>query len=185
MQLLFDFLPVIAFFAAYKLADIYVATAVLIVSVLVQSSIQWVRKRSLNTMQLVSAGLVLVFGGLTLAIHDKSFIMWKPTIVNWLFAAGFLVSHMRVFGGKPLVQRLMSSAEAEIYLSDSAWRHLNLMWVAFFLLLGVANLVVFRNFDEDTWVNFKLFGMLGLTLVFVVLQGMWIASRTQGAETRE
>lgn len=185
MQLLFDFLPVIAFFVAYKLADIYVATAVLIAAVFVQSVTQWVRKRRLNTMHLVSAGLVLVFGGLTLAIHDKTFIMWKPTIVNWLFAAGFLASQLRVFGGKPLVQRLMSSAETDIGLSDSAWKHLNLMWVVFFLVLGVVNLVVFTNFDEDTWVNFKLFGMLGLTLVFVVVQGMWIASRAQVAETRE
>jgi len=182
MQLLFDFLPIIAFFVAYKLADIYVATLVLIVAVVLQSAVQWLRKRKLNTMHLVSAGLVLVFGGLTLAIHDKQFIMWKPTIVNWLFAAGFLASQIKVFGGKPLVQRLMSSAEAGIDLSDSAWRHLNLMWVAYFLLLGIANLYVFRNFDEDTWVNFKLFGMLGLTLVFIVIQGMWVASRTQQGE---
>ena len=185
MQLLFDFLPVIAFFVAYKLADIYVATAVLIAAVLVQSAIQWVRKRSLNTMHLVSAGLVLVFGGLTLAIHDKTFIMWKPTIVNWLFAAGFLASQWRVFGGKPLVQRLMGTADAGIGLSGSTWRHLNLIWVAYFFILGMANLIVFRNFDEDTWVNFKLFGMLGLTLLFVVLQGMWIASRAEDVRPLE
>jgi intracellular septation protein len=184
MQLLFDFLPIIAFFIAYKLADIYVATLVLIVAVLIQSGIQWVRKRKLNTMHLISAGLVLVFGGLTLAIHDKSFIMWKPTIVNWLFAAGFLASQSRVFGGKPLVQRLMGSADAGIELPDSSWRHLNLMWVGYFVVLGIANLYVFRNFDEETWVNFKLFGMLGLTLIFVVVQGMWVASRTRQDEPK-
>ena len=185
MQLLFDFLPIIAFFIAYKLADIYVATLVLIVAVVIQSAVQWVRKRKLNTMHLVSAGLVLVFGGLTLAIHDKAFIMWKPTIVNWLFAGGFLASQLKVLGGKPLVQRLMSSAEAGIDLSDTSWRHLNLMWVAYFVVLGFANLYVFRNFDEDTWVNFKLFGMLGLTLVFIVVQGMWVASRTQQGATKQ
>jgi intracellular septation protein len=179
MQLLFDFLPIIAFFAAYKLADIYTATAVLIVAVLVQSAIQWTWKRKLNTMHLISAGLVLVFGGLTLVIHDKTFIMWKPTIVNWLFGAGFLASQWQVFGGKPLVRRLMSSAESGLALSDNSWRHLNLMWVAYFTLLGIANLVVFRNFDEATWVNFKLFGMLGLTLVFILLQGIWISSKAQ------
>jgi len=179
MQLLFDFLPVIAFFVAYKLADIYAATVVLIVAVLLQSAVQWYRKRKLNTMHLISAGLVLVFGGLTLAIHDKSFIMWKPTIVNWLFAAGFLASQLPVFGGKPLVQRLMGSADAGIELGDASWRHLNLMWVGYFVLLGVANLYVFRNFDEATWVNFKLFGMLGMTVVFIVIQGMWVASRTR------
>jgi len=185
MQLLFDFLPIIAFFIAYKVADIYVATLVLIVAVLVQSGIQWIRKRKLNAMHLISAGLVLVFGGLTLAIHDKSFIMWKPTIVNWLFAAGFLASQSRILGGKPLVQRLMGSAEAGIELADSSWRHLNLMWVGYFVVLGIANLYVFRNFDEETWVNFKLFGMLGLTLVFVIAQGMWVASRTRQDEPKQ
>jgi len=179
MQLLFDFLPVIAFFVAYKLAAIYAATLVLIVAVVLQSAIQWARHRRLSSMSLVSAALVLVFGGLTLAIHDKAFIMWKPTIVNWIFAAAFLASQLPALGGKPLVQRLMSSAEAGVELSDTSWRHLNLMWVVYFALLGVANLYVFRNFDEGTWVNFKLFGMLGLTLVFVIVQGMWISSRVQ------
>jgi intracellular septation protein len=185
MQLLFDFLPIIAFFVAYKVADIYVATLVLIVAVVLQSAIQWMRTRKLNTMHLISAGLVLVFGGLTLAIHDKSFIMWKPTIVNWLFAAGFLASQFRAFGGKPLVKRLMGSADAGIELADASWRHLNLMWVAYFILLGIANLYVFRNFDEETWVNFKLFGMLGLTLVFIIVQGMWVASKTQQGEAEQ
>jgi len=185
MQLLFDFLPIIAFFVAYKIADIYVATMVLIVAVIVQSAIQWLRKRKLNSMHIISAVLVLIFGGLTLAIHDRSFIMWKPTIVNWLFAAGFLASQLRVFGGRPLVQRLMSSAEAGVDLSTASWRHLNLMWVGYFALLGLANLYVFRNFDEATWVNFKLFGMLGLTFVFVVVQGMWISSRAQQSQAGE
>jgi intracellular septation protein len=179
MQLLFDFLPIIAFFASYKLADIYTATGVLIVAVILQSIVQWLWKRKLNTMHLISAGLVLVFGGLTLTIHDKAFIMWKPTIVNWLFGAGFLASQLKIFGGTPMVRRLMSSAEAGVDLSENSWRHLNMMWVAYFIILGIANLIVFRNFDEDTWVNFKLFGMLGLTVVFIVIQGMWISSRAQ------
>ncbi len=185
MQLLIDFLPIVAFFLAYKLADIYIATGVLLVAVVLQSAVQWARTRKLSTMHLVSAGLVLLFGGLTLAIHDKAFIMWKPTIVNWLFAAGFLASQFSVFGGKPIVQRLMSTAESELQLPDESWRHLNLMWVAFFVLLGLANLFVFRNFDENTWVNFKLFGMLGLTLLFVVMQGFWIASRSRGQGSSE
>ena len=105
MQLLFDFLPVIAFFVAYKLADIYVATLVIIVATVVQVAVHWLRTRRVNPMHLVSAGLVLVFGGLTLAIRDAAFIMWKPTIVNWLFAAAFFASQWRWFGGQPLVQR--------------------------------------------------------------------------------
>ncbi|MGQ0385311.1 MAG: septation protein A [Gammaproteobacteria bacterium] len=177
MQLLFDFLPVIAFFVAYKLADIYVATVVIVVATVVQVSVHWLRTRRVNPMHLVSAGLVLVFGGLTLAIRDAAFIMWKPTVVNWLFAAAFLASQWRIFGGKPLVQRLLSSADSRLELSDGRWRRLNLMWVAFFIVMGAANVAVFSWFDEATWVNFKLFGMLGLTLAFIVAQGFWIAAQ--------
>jgi intracellular septation protein len=182
MQLLFDFLPIIAFFAAYKLTDIYVATGVLILAVAIQSLIQWLRTRTLSTMQLVSAGLVLVFGGLTLAIHDAEFIMWKPTIVNWLFGAAFLASQHRLLGGRPIVQRLFSASDAKLHLDQRDWNHLNMMWVAFFVMMGIANLVVFKLYDEDTWVNFKLFGMLGLTFAFVVLQGFWISARSRDAE---
>ena len=179
MQLLFDFLPVIAFFVAYKLANIYVATLVIIVATVLQVSIHWLRTRRVNPMHLVSAGLVLVFGGLTLAIRDAVFIMWKPTVVNWLFAAAFLVSLLPRFGGRPLVQRLMSATEAEFNLSPALWRRLNWMWIAFFLVMGAVNIAVFRYFDEATWVNFKLFGMLGLTLAFVVVQGFWIAAQAR------
>lgn len=185
MQLLFDFLPVIAFFVAYKLADIFVATAVIIVATVVQVSIHWLRTRRFNPMHIVSAGLVLAFGGLTLLIRDAEFIMWKPTVVNWLFAAAFLVSFWRRLGDRPLIQRLMSATDAEFSLSPPLWRRLNWMWIGFFVLMGAANLVVFSHFDEATWVNFKLFGMLGLTLVFIVIQGFWIASqsRTDGKPT--
>jgi intracellular septation protein len=182
MQILLDFLPIVAFFAAYKLADIYVATAVLIGAVAVQSLVQWLRTRTVSTMQLVSAGLVLVFGGLTLAIKDAAFIMWKPTIVNWLFAGAFLASQHRLLGGLPLVQRLFSASETKLHLEPREWTRLNLMWVAFFVLMGIANLVVFKLYDEATWVNFKLFGMLGLTLAFILLQGFWITSRAKDAE---
>jgi len=180
MQLLFDFLPVIAFFVAYKFADIYVATAVIIVASVLQVSIYWLWKRRVNPMHLVSSGLVFVFGGLTLLIHDKSFIMWKPTVVNWLFALAFLGSMWRRISDRPLIQRMMSAAGGELELSDTLWRRLNGLWIAFFVLMGAVNLVVFRNFDENTWVNFKAWGMLGLTLVFIVLQGFWLTAKTHG-----
>ena len=172
MQLLLDLLPVIAFFIAYKMADIYVATAVLIVGVLLQTAYSWIRHRKVSPMLLVSAVLVLVFGGLTLLIHDKTFIQWKPTIVNWLFAAAFLVSaRMR---GPTVVQRLMGE---NIQLSPDDWLRLNRMWIVFFLVAGALNLFVAYRFDEATWVNFKLFGLMGLTLVFALAQGSWIARR--------
>ena len=174
MQLLFDLLPVIAFFVAYKLADIYVATAVLIVGVLAQTAWSWYRHRKVSPMLLTSAVLVLLFGGLTLLIHDATFIKWKPTIVNWLFAGAFLATEF--MKGPTVVQRLMGESVA---LEPGDWRTLNRMWVAFFLLAGAANLYVAFNFAEATWVNFKLFGLMGLTIVFALAQGFWIARRAE------
>lgn len=172
MQLLFDFFPVIAFFVAYKLSDIYVATGVILVAVVIQAVVQWVRHRKLSPMMLTSTVLVLVFGGLTLFIHDKTFIQWKPTVVNWLFAAAFLASQF--FGERPLIQRMMG---AQLSLDRGAWLKLNGLWIAFFVFMGAINLYVAYNFDEATWVNFKLFGILGLTLAFVVIQGFWLAAK--------
>jgi len=172
MQLLFDFFPVVAFFAAYKLADIYVATGVIIVAVLIQVAVQWYRTRKVSPMLLMSAALVLVFGTITLLVHDKTFIQWKPTVLNWLFAVGFLASQF--VGDQPVIQRLMG---ANLTLERGVWLKLNGMWVGFFLLMGALNIYVAYSFDESTWVNFKLFGMLGLTLVFALLQGFWLSSK--------
>jgi intracellular septation protein len=172
MQFLVDLLPVIAFFIAYKMAGIYVATAVLIVGVLLQTAVSWIRFRKVSPMLLTSALLVLVFGGLTLLIHDATFIKWKPSIVNWLFAGAFLVSqYMR---GPTIVQRMLGE---NVVLDDASWRRLNFMWVAFFLVAGTLNIFVAYRYDEATWVNFKLFGLMGLTLVFALAQGVWISRR--------
>jgi intracellular septation protein len=173
MQLLFDLLPVVLFFVAYKLAGIYVATAVLIVGVLAQTLISWIRHRKVSPMLLTSAVLVLVFGGLTLLVHDAVFIKWKPTIVNWLFAAAFLGSQF--MKGPTIVQRLMG--EQMKLDSPALWTRLNLMWVVFFVVVGALNLYVAFNFSESTWVNFKLFGLMGLTLVFALAQGLWLARK--------
>jgi len=182
MQLLFDFLPVAAFFIAYQLThDIFIATTVIIVATVLQVLIHWFRTRQVKPMHLVSAGLVLVFGGLTLAIRDARFIMWKVTVVNWLFAIAFLASQWKFFGNRPLIQRLMNTADAQLNLAPVLWRRLNLAWVVFFLLIGAINIAMFTYFDEATWVNFKFYGMLGLTFVFVILQGFWIASHSRAA----
>ncbi len=185
MKFLYDFFPVLLFFAAYKAYDIYVATGVIIVASLAQISIHWLRHRKVNRMHLTTAVLVTVFGGITLALKDPVFIKWKPTVVNWLFAAVFLGSQF--IGRKPVVQRMMEGIQQEadeaeegaagLPLSDKDWRTLNSMWWVFFTLLGFINLYVVYNYSENTWVNFKLFGMVGLTLVFAVLQGIWIARR--------
>ena len=180
MQLLFDFLPVITFFVAYQITqDIFVATAVIIVATILQVSIHWYRKRRVNVLHLVSAGLVLILGGLTIAFRNPHFIMWKVTVVNWLLAVVFLASQWRMFGGRPLVERLMQATGGGIQLTATQWRRLNLAWVVFFVLVGFANLLAFKLLSESAWVNFKMYGLMGLTIAFVLAQGFWIASRTQ------
>ena len=170
MKLLFDFLPILLFFVAYKLADIYVATGVLIVVTLAQTGWIWLRQHRVEKLPLLTAGLVLVLGGATLALHDPVFVKWKPTVVNWLFAAAFLASHF--IGRKTLLERMMGG---QLELPSPVWVKLTLAWAIFFLVMGLANLYVAYTFDENTWVNFKLFGMLGLTLVFVLAQALYMS----------
>ncbi len=170
MKLLFEFFPVLFFFIAYKLFDIYVATGVAIAATFVQVAVAWYRTRQVATMQLVTLAIIIIFGGLTLFLQDEQFIKWKPTVINWLFGGAFLASHL--FGDRTAIERLMG---ANLILPKPVWRRLNLGWVLFFLGMGGANLYIMSYFDRDTWVNFKLFGMLGLTLVFVVLQALYLA----------
>jgi intracellular septation protein len=173
MQLLFDFFPVIAFFLAFQLThNIFVATAVIIGAVVLQVGIQLVRRQKISKMSLVSGALVLVFGGLTLIIHDQSFIQWKVTVVEWLFAIAFLAS--RFFGERTLVERLMGES---LQLERHHWRQLNWAWIGFFLALGAINLYVAYSFSLGTWVNFKFYGVMGLTLLFVLAQGAWLMTK--------
>lgn len=169
MKLLFDFLPILLFFVAYKMAGIYVATAVAILATLVQLGFTWYRRR-LEAMHLLSLGLIVVFGGATLWLQNPLFIMWKPSILYLLFAAAFLGSHF--VGQKTLVERMMGGMLAA---PAAVWGRLNMAWGGFFLGLAVLNLYVAYHYSEETWVNFKLFGLLGLTLVFMLGQGLWLA----------
>ncbi|MDH3647966.1 MAG: septation protein A [Gammaproteobacteria bacterium] len=177
MQIFYDFLPVIAFFVAYKLYDIYVATAVIIVAMALQVLSYWVFTRKVSRMHLVSAVLVFIFGGITLALRNELFIQWKPTVVNWLFGLVFLAS--QYLGEKPIIQRML---EHSVDLDDETYRKLNLMWAAYFFFMGAANIFVVYTFSEEAWVNFKLFGMLGLTIVFFILQGIWLAKKLPSEE---
>lgn len=173
MRILVDFLPIIIFFVAYKYAGVYVATGAIIIAMTLQIAFQWYRDKKVNKMLLISAILVSVFGGITLLVRDPIFIQWKPTVVNWLFALVFLGS--RYIGSKTLAEKMMGQA---IELETKIWHQLNLMWVGNFVFLGGANLYVVYNYDEATWVNFKLFGMLGLTLLMVIIQVFWITMQT-------
>lgn len=180
MQALIDFLPVVAFVVAYWLADFKTAILVIMVAMVLQVAITWLLTRTVNRMTLASAGLVVVLGGGSLLLNNDLIFKWKPTVLNWAFAAAFLGSQF--IGAKPIVQRLLQSvAKEEIQLPPRDWRTLNLMWVVFFLVSGAANIYVAYNFPENVWVNFKLFGLLGLTVVFVLLQAAWLAKREPAA----
>lgn len=172
MQLLFDFLPLIAFFVAFTVYDLYVATATIIVVIGLQIAYQWLRHRKVNNMLLISGVLVAVFGGITLALRDPLFIQWKVTVVNWLFAIAFLGSQL--IGSKTFTERLMGQA---VELEPAVWRQLNTLWVINFAVIGALNLYVMYNFDVQIWVYFKTWGMIGLSLLMAVGQAFWISSR--------
>ena len=170
MKLLIDFFPIALFFAAFKIWDIYVATGVAIVATIAQ--IAWLRYSTgkIEPMQWASLGIIVVFGGATILAHDETFIKWKPTVLYWLMGAA-LAGGLLLFR-KNLVKSLLG---AQIELPEPVWRNLNLAWIAFFTAMGVLNLWVAFNFDTNTWVNFKLFGGLGLMVLFFLAQGLYMS----------
>ena len=171
MKLLVDFLPIVIFFVVYKMTnDLILATAILIPATMLQMGYTWLTTKKIEKMQLVTLIMVVVLGGLTVALQDGQFIKWKPTIVNWLFGLAFLGSQF--IGKKPVVQRLM---EKGIQLPSRIWRQLNFAWFVFFAVMGSLNLYVAFSYSEATWVDFKLFGMLGLTFVFILAQGIYMS----------
>ncbi|WP_462320732.1 inner membrane-spanning protein YciB [Halochromatium sp.] len=221
MKLLIDFFPIILFFVAYKLYGIYVATITAIIASLAQ--VAWLRWRHgrFEKMPLITLALIAVFGGLTLLLRDPIFVMWKPTIVNWLFAIAFIGASL--IGKRPLVEQMMGQA---ISVPALIWRRLNWAWVAFFLVSGLANLFVVyigsgfyvaeqtliaatgitevdltgcaeqftgqqlrlcetAHQSEAVWVNFKLFGMMGLTILFVIGQALYLARHVHEPEPVE
>ena len=180
MKLLFDFFPVVLFFVAYKLYGFFVGTAVAIGATFLQVGLFWLRHRRFETTHLAVLAIVTLFGGATLLLDDPIFFKWKPTVAYWLFAAAFLGSQF--IGSKSITERMMSHA---VQAPSVAWSRLNLAWVVFFALMGLLNIYVAYNFSEDTWVNFKLFGTLGLTLLFVLGQGVVLARYMNDTEARE
>jgi len=188
MKLFFDFLPIALFFIAYKfgggiyhwdgqeydIKGIYVATAVMIIASILQVTITWLMTRKVEKSHLITLVLVLVLGGATLWLQNPNFIKWKPTAVNWLFALAFIAA--QIFTNKSLLERMMAE---HIKLPDNIWFKLNISWVLFFIGSGLANLYVAFNFDEATWVNFKLFGLLGLTIIFIIGQSIYLAKHAE------
>lgn len=169
MKFLFDLFPVILFFAAFQLWDIYVATAVAIAASFAQIGWLALRRRKIDAMLWASLGIIVVFGGLTLALRDKTFIQWKPTVLYWLFGA---VLAGGALSGRNLIRAMMSQ---QMRLPDPVWARLNWSWAGFFAFMGAANLVVAYNFSESAWVSFKLFGGMGLMLAFVLVQALFLS----------
>ncbi len=179
MKLLFDLFPVILFFVAFKIFNVYVATGTAIAATIAQ--IGWVKWRhgKVDTMLWVSFAIIGVFGGATLILHDETFIKFKPTILYWVFATILLGSNL--FLKKNLMRTLLKE---KLTLPTKVWNQVNLGWSLFFVLLGIVNLYVAFNFSTDAWVNFKLFGATGMMLVFVLLQAM-VLSKYMPEEEKE
>ena len=180
MKLLFDLLPIATFFVVYKLFNIYAATATAIGISLVQILYDWLKHRRIDYLLLVSTGLIVLLGSMTLWLHDELFIKWKPTAISWAFSCAFLISPF-VGPKKPLIQLMFETLidrtqEQKMTLPTNVWRRLNILWMLFYLFTGIANIYVIYQFDTNTWVNFKLFGILGLNLIFVVLQSFYITN---------
>jgi intracellular septation protein len=177
MKKLFEFIPVILFFITFKLYDIYVATAVVIVATTIQVIFTWFKYKKVETMQLITLGLILVMGGLTLYLQDEQFIKWKLTIIEWLFGIAFLGSQF--LGKKPFVERMMG---ASLELPSLIWKRLNLMWATFFISVGFINIYVMQSYNTDDWVTFKTFGVPGLMIVFIFVQMIFIYKYLPTAE---
>jgi intracellular septation protein len=174
MKFLFDLFPVILFFVAFKFFGIYIATAVAMAGTFAQIGWVWFRHGKVDTMLWVSLGVIVVFGGATLLLHDETFIKWKPTVLYWLFGAVLACSEL--FFRRNLIRSMLG---AQVQLPDPVWRKLNWSWVVFFAFMGAANLYVAFRFATDLWVNFKLFGGMGLMLLFVVGQALFLARHVE------
>lgn len=170
MKFLFDIFPVVLFFIAFKVYDIYVATAVAMAATFLQIGWAWLRHRKVDTMLWISLAVIVVFGGATLLLQDETFIKWKPTVLYWLFGAVLAVAALAF--RMNLIRAMMGT---QVTLPEVVWGKLLASWIAFFALMGALNLIVAYNFSTDAWVNFKLFGGIGLMLVFIVLQGLMLA----------
>ncbi|MDZ5602114.1 septation protein A [Pseudomonas sp. RP23018S] len=191
MKQFIDFIPLLLFFIVYKLdprmvdlaghdfelGGIYSATKVLIAASVVVYGALFIRQRKLEKGQWLTLIACLLFGGLTLAFHSVTFLKWKAPVVNWLFALAFLGSHF--IGDKVLVKRFMGHAMS---LPEPVWLRLNMAWVVFFMFCGAANLYVAFTF-EDFWVDFKVFGSLGMTVVFLIAQGIYLSRHLHDSDT--
>ena len=170
MKLFFEFFPILLFFAAFKLYGIYVATAVAIAASVLQVAWSYFRRRKVEPMLWISMAVLMVFGGSTILLHNEMFIKWKPTILYWIFAAVLTVSQLGF--KKNLIKAMLAK---QITVPEPLWGKLNVAWAGFFTFIGFLNLYVAYHFSTGAWVNFKLFGIMGFMLAFVVVQSLFLA----------
>ncbi len=168
MQLV-EFVPILVFVAVYYALGIYYATAALMVAVTVQVAVLWFSKRPISGQMKFTFWLSLVFGGLTLLLHDKTFIQWKPTIVNWAMAGALVGSHF--FAKRNLIERMLGN---QLSLPSGVWSRLNFGWAVGFFIAGALNLYVARNYSEAFWVNYKLIGGVAITLIYVLITAAYL-----------
>lgn len=186
MRFLFDIFPVVIFFATYKYTDVFTATIAAIGATALQVVWKAIRRQRIDPALWVSFGVVSLFGGATVVLRDDTFIRWKPTVLYWIFATTLIIA--KVTFQKNLIKLMMGS---ELKLEESVWKQLNNAWISFFTAMGCLNLLVaFRNpfcTDADTclaqWVNFKLFGSIGLMLLFIIGQTVFLARHLDESDT--
>ena len=175
MKFLFDFFPLVAFLIAFYIPEdreqgVYLGVQVMIVATLIQIIAYWLFTRKFEKMHVITLILTVVLGGATLLLKDVRFFKWKPTAVNWIFALVFIGSQF--IGKKPIIRRMMDHA---ISVPDEIWTKLNLAWAGFFIFAGTINLYVAYNFSTEFWVNFKVYGLLGLTFIFAIAQALYMS----------
>jgi intracellular septation protein len=176
MNQLLELLPLIVFFVAFKVLDIYWATAALMAACVLVLVVHRVRTGKFKTMHIITVAVVVILGSATLLLHDRRFIQWKPTVLLGLTSAAFLGSML--IGKQPLVRRLLGTAFEEApQISSRAWGWINTLWAAWFALLAVVNIYIARNFSEAVWVNFKVIGITAATMIFLIPQVFWLASK--------
>lgn len=168
MKLFFEFFPILLFFLVYKFLGIYAATASAIMVSGIQLFLTWLWDKRFDWMQGTTFLILLLLGGTTLFLHQEIFIKWKPTVINWILAAVFLISQLM---RKPLIKVVM---QRSVQLPQKIWHQLNISWAIFWFFMGCVNLYIIYHFDTSTWVNFKLFGYLGVTAIFIILQAIYI-----------
>jgi intracellular septation protein len=183
MQALTEFAPLAAFVVAYYLRGLYAATAVLMAAMLALLAVDWLRLRRVPPMHALSAALVLLFGGATLLLHNRAFIQWKPTVFFWLVSLAFIGSFW--IGERTLAERLLGGTLTQAFgerlrIGAPLWRRLNLLWAAFYGLLGALNIVVLRYLSERAWVWLKLVDFV-LMILFLVAQVLWLSARAAPA----